>query len=102
MRGFGVTNAPRFIPPATGLMAHAAWMILWGLAFAAVAHRRTPPMVVLLAVLIGAVAALAALSLVPAALGAVRFAPMPSAQAALCVALMTAGLVTGRALSRTD
>lgn len=102
MRGFGVTNAPRFIPPATGLMAHAAWMILWGLAFAALAHRRTPPIVVLLAVLVGAGAALAARSLVPAALGAIQFAQMPGAQAALCVALMTAGLVTGRALSLTD
>ena len=102
MRGFGVTNAPRFMPPATGLMAHAAWMILWGLAFASLAHRRTPPIVVLLAVFIGAFAALAARSLVPAALGAIRFAPMPGAQAVLCVALMTAGLVTGRALSVTD
>ncbi len=102
MRGIGVTDAPRFIPSATGLMAHVAWMILWGIAFAAMAHRRTPPTVMLLAVLVGAAAALAARSFVPAALGAVQFAPMPGPQTALCVALMTVGLVTGRALSRAD
>ena len=83
-------------------MAHVAWMILWGIAFAAMAHRKTSPVVLLLAVLVGAGAALAARSVMPAALGAIRFAGMPGTQAVLCVALMTVGLVTGRALSRPD
>jgi hypothetical protein len=102
MQGVGVTDGPRFLPSATGLLAHFAWMIVWGIAFAAMAHRKTPPIVLLLALVVGGVAALAASSLVPAALGAVQFAVMPGSQAALCVALMTAGLVTGRALSHAE
>lgn len=102
MRGVGVTDAPRFIASVAGMSAHVAWMILWGIAFGAMAYRRSGSVVLLLGALVGAGAALTARSLVPAALGAVRFAAMPGPQAALCVALMTAGLVTGRALSRTE
>lgn len=75
-------------------------MVVWGIIFAALAHRKDTPATVLFAVAVPVVAALAARSLVPAALGAVTFANMPGAQAVLCVALMCAGFVTGRALSR--
>ena len=39
---------------------------------------------------------------IPPALGAVNFAALPTAQVVLCVALLSVGLITGRALSATD
>ena len=74
-------------------------MVLWGIAFAALAHRKTSSLSALFAVVVPIGAALAARYLVPAAMGAVTFATMPAAQAALCVVLMAAGFATGRALS---
>lgn len=96
---FGVTDPPRFLASTAGLIAHLSWMVLWGIAFAALAHRKTTSWSVLLAVVVPIGAALAARYLVPAAMGAVTFATMPAAQAVLCVVLMSAGFVTGRALS---
>ncbi len=74
-------------------------MVIWGIAFAAVAHRKTPPVSALVAVVVAIAAALIARFMSPAAMGAVRFTALPATQAALCVALMSAGFVTGRALS---
>jgi hypothetical protein len=102
IRGFGVSNPPTFISPVTGVATHVAWMVFWGIAFAALAHRRAPVITVVLAMVVGLVAALAARSMVPAAMGAVSFAALPAAQAVLCVALMTVGLWTGRALASAD
>jgi hypothetical protein len=87
---------------AAGVAAHVGWMVLWGIAFATLANKRTIARTALVALLIGAGAALIARFLIPAAMGAVRFAGLPGIQAALCVALMTVGLVTGRALAGTD
>ena len=98
-QGLGVTGLPRSLATVAGLVAHASWMVIWGITFAALSHQKTPVVSAIIAALVGVVAALAAASLVPAALGAVRFAMMPGVQAALCVALMSAGLVMGRALS---
>ena len=95
----GVTDPPRFIAAAAGITAHLSWMVIWGIAFAALADRKTASLSALFAVFISLGAALAARFLVPAALGAVTFATMPATQAALCVALMSAGFVTARALS---
>ena len=89
----GVADAPRLIPTAAGLAAHTSWMVLWGIAFAALSYRKTPAVTVLFALLVGLGASFIARSMVPAALGAVKFASMPSVQAALCVALMIAGLL---------
>jgi hypothetical protein len=100
--GFGVTDPPRFLNSAAGVAAHVAWMVLWGIAFSAMSHKATPARAVLVAIVVGTAAALIARSLLPAAMGAVKFAAMPGTQAVLCVVLMTAGLVTGRALSRAD
>ena len=102
MASLGVVDPPTFISPVTGVATHVAWMVFWGVAFAALAHRRAPAITVLLAMVIGLVAALAARSMIPAAMGAVSFAALPAAQAVLCVALMTAGLWTGRALASAD
>jgi hypothetical protein len=102
MQGLGLVAAPRFLSSAAGAAAHVSWMVIWGIAFAALAHGKTAATAVLVAVLVGLGAMLAALTLVPAAMGAATFAAMPAIQAALCVALMSAGLVTGRALSPTD
>jgi hypothetical protein len=102
MQGFGVSPVPGVVPSATGFLAHFAWMILWGIAFAAIAWRRSRGVSALLAILVGAGAALTAQSLIPEALGAVRFAALPGTQAVLCVVLMSLGLVTGRALSSAD
>jgi len=55
----------------------------------------------LLALGIGVVAALSA-RVIPPALGAVNFAALSTAQVVLCVALLSVGLITGRALSATD
>ena len=96
---FGVTDPPRFLATAAGLTAHLSWMVLWGIAFAALAHRKTTSLSALFAVVVPIGAAVAARYLAPAAMGAVTFATMPAVQAALCVALMAAGFVTGRALS---
>ena len=96
---FGVTDPPRFLASTAGLTAHLSWMVIWGIAFAALAHRKTASWSVLFAVVIPLGAALAARYLVPAAMGAVTFTTMPAVQAVLCVALMSAGFVTGRALS---
>jgi hypothetical protein len=102
IQGIGVADAPRLVPTVAGLVAHTSWMVLWGIAFVALSSRKTPPVTVLLAVLVGLGASLLARSIFPAALGAVKFAAMPSVQAALCVALMIAGLAAGQALSRAD
>ena len=98
--GFGLVNPPHLLASTAGVTAHLAWMVIWGIAFAALAYRKTTPSSALFAVLVAIGAALAARYLVPAALGAVSFAGMPAAQAVLCVALMSAGFVTGLALSR--
>lgn len=98
--GFGVTDPPRLLVVATGLAAHLSWMVIWGIAFAALAHQKTPPMAALFAVAVAIGAALIARFMAPAAMGAVRFTTLPAIQAALSVALMSAGFVTGRALSR--
>ena len=90
------------VPSATGVAAHVAWMIVWGITFAALAHERRLGAAVALAAITGVAAALAARSLVPAAFGAVNFAALSGAQLALCVVLMTLGLVTGRALARAE
>ena len=74
-------------------------MVIWGIAFAALAHRKTTSLSALFAVAIPIGAALAARYLVPAAMGAVTFATMPPPQAVLCVVLMSAGFVTARVLS---
>jgi hypothetical protein len=102
VQGFGVSRVPGLVPSAAGFVAHVAWMVLWGMTFAAFAYRRTLRVSAMLAVLVGVGAALTAQSLIPEALGAVRFAELPGAQAALCVVLMTLGLMTGRALSSAD
>jgi hypothetical protein len=102
MRGFGVTDVTQFIPLAAGVAAHVGWMVLWGIAFAAMANKRTLAITVSMALLVGAGAALIARFLIPAAMGAVWFAGLPGTQAVLCVALMTAGLVTGRVLATTN
>lgn len=100
LRGFSVADAPRFLSTLTGLVAHVSWMVIWGIAFAAMSHRKTPSMAALFAVLVGLGATLLARSMVPTALGATSFAMLPGAQATLCFALMTAGLIAGRALSQ--
>lgn len=102
LQGFGVTDPSGFIPSAAGAAAHVGWMVLWGIVYVAMANKRPPVITVASALLIGAGAALIAHFLIPAAMGAVRFAGLPSIQAALCVGLMSVGLVTGRALASTD
>jgi hypothetical protein len=77
-------------------------MVLWGIVFAAMSHRRSLAVATALAIVVGAAAALTARSVIPAALGAIRFAALPGTQAVLCVALLTLGLVTGRALAGAD
>jgi hypothetical protein len=77
-------------------------MVLWGITFAAMAHRQRFGVAVVLAILVGAGATLAARSMVPGALGAVTFAALSGAQATLCVVLLALGLVTGRALARDE
>jgi hypothetical protein len=101
-QGFGLGNLPTLLSSVAGVVLHAGWMVLWGVVFAVVSHRKSLGTAALLAIAVGAVAALTARSLIPAALGAIRFAAMPGIQAALCVALLTAGLVTGRALAGTE
>ena len=102
LQGIGVATAPRLLTTIAGLVAHVSWMVLWGIAFATASHRKTPVVVAVFALVVGICAALFARFLVPTALGAVRFAMMPGIQATLCVGLMTAGLVAGRALSRAE
>jgi hypothetical protein len=77
-------------------------MVLWGIVFAAVSHRKSLAAATALAIVVGAAAALTARSVIPAALGAIRFAALPGTQAVLCVTLLTLGLVTGRALASAD
>ena len=102
LQGFSVADAPRFVSTLAGFTAHVSWMVVWGIAFAAISHRKTPSVAVLFALLVGIGATMLARSMVPTAMGATAFAMLPTVQAALCLALMTAGLVAGRALSRTD
>lgn len=99
---FGATTPPGLVAIVAGFLAHGSWMMFWGIAFAAIAHRRTRATIVLGALLVGLAATLAAGYFVPAALGAVKFAALQGFQAVLCVALMMGGLVMGRVLSRAD
>lgn len=80
-----------------GVLAHAAWMIAWGLCFAAVTHRGSFVTRVTIAGLLGLLSLLTARSLVRPAMGVVGFAAMPPAQVILCVLLMSAGFIVGRA-----
>jgi hypothetical protein len=77
-------------------------MIVWGIAFVVVAHRKASALVLVLATAVGILAALVAGSVAPAAMGAMSFAALPSTQVMLCVAMMIAGLATGRSLSRVE
>jgi hypothetical protein len=98
----GSLGVPQSIPVVTGIAAHVAWMIVWGVIFAIAADRKPTRTVVVFAIAIGVAAALIARTVIPAAMGAVRFAALPGAQGMLCLALMSAGLLTGRALSSPD
>lgn len=100
--GLGLADPQRVVASLAGLISHVAWMVIWGIAFAALSHRKTAALSALFAVMVPVGAALAARYLVPAAMGAVTFAGMPAVQAMLCVALMSGGFVTGLALSRVD
>ena len=102
LQGFGVVGAPRFIPVAAGLAAHLSWMVVWGIVFATMSHRKTPAVSVVVALCVGVAAMMLARSIVPMAMGAATFAALPGVQVALCLALMAAGLVTGRAFSRAE
>lgn len=102
LQGFSVADAPRIVSTLAGLTAHVSWMVVWGIAFATMSHRKTSSVAVLFALVVGIGATMLARSMVPTALGATTFAMLPRVQAMLCFALMTAGLVAGRALSRTD
>jgi hypothetical protein len=77
-------------------------MVVWGIAFAALSHERRLRTALALAAFTGVAAALVARSLVPAAFGAVNVAALSGTQVAMCVLLMTLGLVTGRALARAN
>lgn len=101
-QGFGVAAGSGFLTSAAGVVAHIAWMLVWGITFATLAHERRSGVALVLAAFTGIAAAVAAWSLVPAALGAVTFAALSGTQVFLCVLLMTLGLVTGRALGRAD
>jgi len=102
MQGFGLGSLPDSLASAAGIAVHAAWMVLWGIVFAAISHRKSLAVATALAIAVGVAAALTARLVIPAALGAIRFAALPGAQAMLCVALLTVGLVTGRALASAD
>lgn len=89
-------------PVAVGLLAHAAWMIVWGIVHSMLSARRTIGTSIVLAVVVSVVAAWLAADLIPAAFGAVRFSNLPGAQVVLSVALMALGMMTSRALERRD
>ena len=90
------------VPVVPGLLAHAAWMIVWGLVYALLTARRTAGTAIVIGIVVSVVAAVLAKDLIPAAFGAVRFAPMPGSQVVLCVALMALGLVSSRAFESGD
>jgi hypothetical protein len=84
----------------TGLIAHVAWMIAWGVVHAFLSARRTAGTAIVIGVVLSASAAVLAKELIPAAFGAVRFASLPGSQVVLCVALMTLGMLSSRAFLR--
>jgi hypothetical protein len=102
LQGLGIATSRGMLLTIVGLAAHVSWMVVWGIIFVAVARRTKPATTVLLAFVVGTGVALIARFVLPAAFGAVQFAVMPGVQAALCVVLLAAGLVAGRALSRAD
>ena len=53
MRGAGVATAPRVLHATAGIVAHVAWMVIWGIAFAAVSYRKTPAVSMVFALLVG-------------------------------------------------
>lgn len=87
-------------PVIPGLLAHAAWMIVWGVLHALLTAHRTAGTAIVIGIVVSVVAAVLANNLIPAAFGAVRFTPMPGSQVVLCVALMALGLVSSRVLER--
>jgi hypothetical protein len=96
LSGLGL-DPPFILPVAIGVVAHATWMIVWGMVHAILAARRTAGTAIVLAVVVSVSAAMLARNLVPAAFGAVRFASLPGSQVVLCVALMTLGMLSARA-----
>jgi hypothetical protein len=99
---FGVTGAPAALAVGVGVTGHMAWMVLWGLVFALVAWRRAFAPTLVAAFVIAAGTALLARSMIPAAMGAVGFSALPAVQVALCIVLMTAGFVTGKAAAGAE
>jgi peptidoglycan/LPS O-acetylase OafA/YrhL len=97
-----MATSPGMLPTIVGLVAHVSWMMIWGIIFVALSRRTKPATTVLLAFVVGVGVAVIARFVLPAAFGAVQFAVMPGVQAALCVVLLAAGLVAGRAMSRAD
>ena len=85
----------------TGLLAHAAWMIVWGMVFALLSARKTIGTSIVLAAVVSIVAAWLAADLIPAAFGAVRFAQLPGSQVVLCVALAALGMLSSRVFERS-
>ena len=93
---------PFRFPVSIGLLAHAAWMIVWAILHSMLSARRTIGTSIVLAVVLSVVAAWLAAGLIPAAFGAVRFANLPGVQVVLSVALMAIGMMSSRTLERRD
>lgn len=97
--GVAGSDLPRTVVLLAGLGVHVAIMVTWGLLFAALSRRRALPGTIGIAILVTLAAALAAAPLVPAAVGAIRLGGLTVPHVWLSLALMSAGFVTGRALS---
>ena len=95
--GLGVPAGLRLV---TGFLTHAAWMIVWGIVFAMLSTKRTAGTAIVLAIVVSVLAAVLARSVLPSSFGAVRFASLPGAQVALCVALMALSLLSARAFNQ--
>jgi hypothetical protein len=95
--GLGL-HLPFLLLVTMGLVAHAAWMIVWGVVHAILSARRTAGTAIVIGIVGSVSAAVLAKDLIPSAFGAVRFASLPGSQVVLCVALMTLGLLSSRAV----
>jgi len=98
---FGVHRLAPGPAIAAGLLGHAAWMSLWGAGFWAVSSRLRAGLALPVALVLAAVAYLLSASWLPAAMGAIRYAPIVPAQEAVLAVVMATGLVISRTFVRT-
>ena len=83
-----------------GVVGHLAWMAVWGAGLFLVTRRYRPSVVLAVAVLMVTLVTWSSRTLLPAALGAVRYASLDGLQVALAAGVMALAMAGASAMVR--